>query len=242
MNAASTPALRVSNLRAGYGPVAVLHGVSFAVPAGSVVALLGPNGAGKSTLIRALSGLIPSEGKVELNGTELSELPAHKRPRLGLSTVTDTGSLFPDLSVVENIRLGAAVRGGPIRSDAQPAQLMVDAGTRFPAIRERGSTLAGLLSGGEQRMVALAKALASNPSVLMLDEPSQGLSPAIVKELSGYLPKLKGENLAILLVEQNVSLAQAVADSYAVLVDGRIVEVGPVNALNPGHLAHKYLG
>ncbi|MDI6912319.1 ABC transporter ATP-binding protein [Nocardioides sp.] len=226
--------LSIRNLTAGYGALKICQGIDLEIPAGSIVALLGSNGAGKSTFMRALSGLLPSQGSILLGDRQLSGRSVHQRARAGLVTVSDDRALFPELTVRENLRLGASLGG--VR-DPMPELVR-----RFPALAERGGTKVGLLSGGEQQMVALTKALVARPKVLLLDEPSQGLAPSVIKTLSEALMSLRDENLAVLIAEQNVDMVDRVADSFAVLSDGRVVGRNVMEKLDRGHLAQQFLG
>src|ERR1700720_985260 len=183
---AGAPLLEVEALSAGYGPLAVLDNVSLKVGRGEVIALFGPNGAGKSTLMKALSGLIrPVQGTIHLGGMELAQLPAHLVARAGLILVPEGRQVFPQLSVAENLRLGATRRG-----DFELAEIETML-ARFPRLRPRLHTAAGLLSGGEQKMLALARGLLARPDILLLDEPSLGLAPAVVVELFEQFKRLR---------------------------------------------------
>lgn len=213
--------LVVRNLSASYGDLQVCRDVSIEVRPGEVVALIGPNGAGKTSFIGALGGTVASRGEILLGSTRLDGRPIHQRTRLGLATVPDNRGLFPPLSVDENIRLGSMFVPRA-RRDAVVAQALAT----FPFLQERGATIAGSLSGGQQQMLAIAKCLAGDPKALLLDEPSQGLAPIILDEIVKVLGELKKRGLPVLLVEQNYGLVERTADRFAVMVGGRIVMTG----------------
>lgn len=215
--------LVVSGLRAGYGPVRVLHGIDFKVEQGEIVALLGANGAGKTTTLRALCALLPAEGEVVLAGKGLRGVSAADRVRAGLAHIPQGRGTFSDFTVHENLELGAISRSdrGTVQSD------MGKWFARFPRLAERRSQRAGLLSGGEQQMLAVARALMSRPRLLLCDEPSLGLAPAITQELFALLRDLNAnEGLAILLVEQNANLTLRIAHRAYVLETGLIAVSG----------------
>jgi branched-chain amino acid transport system ATP-binding protein len=214
--------LDVAGVHTYYGDSHVLHGVSLEVRAGEAVALLGRNGVGKTTLIRTVVGFTPPrEGSVRLDGEAIHRLPPHVIARRGIGLVPQGRRIFAPLSVTENLLLGA--RGGPFTT-ARVHEL-------FPRLRERAGQGGGTLSGGEQEMLAVGRALMTNPRLLLLDEPSEGLAPLIVREIGRLLLRLKGEGLSILLVEQNVRLALRVADRAYVMSKGQIVYHGDASAL-----------
>ena len=231
-------ALTVSALAAGYSGAPVLRGVSLEVNSGELVAMLGANGAGKSTLMRSLSGLLrPVAGHIVLLGREVSTFSAHEVARSGLVLVPEGRQVFPELSVEANIRLGAHTR-----KDYQPAE--VDAMLkRFPMIERRRGNRAGLLSGGEQQMLAIARGLMAKPKVLLLDEPSLGLAPAIINDLFDVLASLRDEGMTVLLVDQMAALALAIADRAYVIESGDIVAAGsPEEIRSDAALERAYLG
>ena len=230
--------LGVGALVAGYGAEPVLHGIDLRVRRGELVALLGANGAGKSTLMRALAGLHrPVRGGIHLEGTELAGLPAERIVARGLVLVPEGRQVFPELSVRDNIRLGAFLDSRDI--DARTESML----ERFPRLRERLHQRAGLLSGGEQQMLAIARGLMSKPRVLLLDEPSLGLAPKIILELFGALDALRGEGLTVVLVDQMAALALALCDRAYVIEGGRIVAEGSASEIAAdGALARAYLG
>ena len=224
-------------LTAGYGRLGVLADLSIRVARGEAVALLGPNGAGKSTLMKALSGLLrPIGGSVLLDGTPLQDLPAHRVARLGVTLVPEGRQVFPHLSVRDNLRLGATRRP---RLD--PAALE-DVLGRFPRLRPLLDRPAGLLSGGEQQMLAVARGLLSEPTILLLDEPSLGLAPTIATELFGQLAVLADEGMTLVVVDQMAEHALAMADRGYVIEGGRIVQSGSAVDLRTAALHDIYLG
>jgi len=226
-------------LRAGYGAVKVLRDIVISVGQGELVAVLGPNGAGKSTLMRALSGLTrPIEGDVRLVGEAIEKLDASRIAAKGLVLVPEGRQVFPELSVLDNLRLGAYAR-----PDAQVTERIEAMLARFPRLRERASQRAGLLSGGEQQMLAIARGLMARPRVLMLDEPSLGLAPKLVEDLFDLMAQLRDEGVTILLVDQAAVMALSVADRAYVLQSGSIVHAGSAAALRADPaLAKAYLG
>jgi branched-chain amino acid transport system ATP-binding protein len=216
--------LRVDGLAAGYGAFLVLRDLRFEVRPGLTV-ILGPNGAGKTTLLRALNGLIPRRGEVRLDGDDLPE-KTHEIVRAGVALVAEGRQLFPQMTVLENLELGAwlapkAERAGRIE------QVLAD----FPKLRERAQQMAGTMSGGEQQMVAVARAMMSAPRLLMLDEPSLGLAPRMVDELLAIARRIADAGTTVLMVEQNVKKALAVADRGYVLERGALVASGPARLL-----------
>ncbi len=220
------PALDTAALTAGYGALPVLRGLDLRVGRGEMVALLGPNGAGKSTLMKALSGLLrPVGGHVGFLGKRIAALPAHQVARAGLVLVPEGRQVFPQLSVAQNMALGATRRGA---ASAEEIEAML---LRFPRLRARLHTNAGLLSGGEQQMLAIARGLLARPEVLLLDEPSLGLAPAVVDELFAALARMRDEGLTLLLVDQMAELALSLADRCYVLNGGRIVREGDAATL-----------
>jgi ABC-type branched-subunit amino acid transport system ATPase component len=235
--AAGAPMLEVEELSAGYGPLAVLDRVSLKVGRGEVIALFGPNGAGKSTLMKALSGLIrPVSGTVRLDGKNLAALSAPLVARAGLILVPEGRQVFPQLTVAENLRLGATRRNDFAESEIE------DMLERFPRLRPRLHTAAGLLSGGEQQMLAVARGLLARPDVLLLDEPSLGLAPAVVAELFEQFTRLRDEGMTLLIVDQMADYALAIADRGYVLGGGRVVAEGSPSQLRGAMLDDAYLG
>jgi branched-chain amino acid transport system ATP-binding protein len=232
--------LEVRGLSAGYGKVEVLHGLDLTVDKGAIVTVIGPNGAGKSTLLSALMGLIPAQGSVRYAAEDLSGLPTEARvPRLCL--VPERRELFGGLAVADNLLLGAFPR---LRRGARDVRDDLAAiYQRFPRLQERRAQLAATLSGGERQMLALARALMARPSVLMLDEPSLGLAPKIVRDIFHVIADLKSTGVSILLVEQNARAALQVADYGYVLEMGEFVLQGPAADLAASpRVVETYLG
>jgi branched-chain amino acid transport system ATP-binding protein len=213
--------LSVSNVETYYGPIMAIRGVSFAVPRGSIVTILGANGAGKTTILKTVSGVMdPQKGTVTLEGREIQGMDPDKVARLGLSHVPEGREVFPLLTVQENLKMGAYFRkdGEGIRDDLGMVY------EYFPFLRARAHQLAGRLSGGEQQMLSISRALMARPKMMLLDEPSLGLSPKLVKEIFDIILRINRErNVTILLVEQNANMALQVADYGYVLEVGRIV-------------------
>ena len=235
--AAGPSVLDVRELSAGYGSLAVLEHVALRVARGETIAVLGPNGAGKSTLMKALSGLIrPVKGSIGFGGVELKRLPAHLVARAGLILVPEGRQVFPQLTVAENLRLGATRRG-----DFELAEIETML-ARFPRLRPRLHTAAGLLSGGEQQMLAVARGLLARPDILLLDEPSLGLAPAVAAELFGQFMKLRDEGMTLLIVDQMADHVLAIADRGYVLAGGRVVAEGGAAELRNASLDDAYLG
>jgi ABC-type branched-subunit amino acid transport system ATPase component len=226
-------------LQAGYGPVNVLRDISLSVAEGEMVAVLGPNGAGKSTLMRALSGLgRPVGGEIRFVGEDIARERANTIAARGLVLVPEGRQVFPEMSVTDNLLLGAYARPGD--DVAQRAEQMLE---RFPQLAARRSQRAGLLSGGEQQMLAIARGLMARPRVLMLDEPSLGLAPKLVEGLYDLLAQLRDESVTILLVDQTAALALSVADRAYVLQSGAIVHAGPAQEMRTDPaLTQAYLG
>jgi branched-chain amino acid transport system ATP-binding protein len=219
--------IEVRELCAGYAGVAVLRGVSLSVAPGELVALVGANGAGKSTLLKCIAGLLrPTSGTIALDGASLAAEPAHHVVRAGIALVPEGRRLFARLSVDDNLLLG-----GHGRPDADRRDALARARALFPVLAERGGQLAGTLSGGEQQMLAIARALMSRPKFLLLDEPSLGIAPRVVTRIYETLAAIHREGLGILLVEQNVRLALGRASRAYVIQTGRIVLSGTADEL-----------
>ncbi len=215
--------LAVENLVMRYGPVEALRGISFNVRQGEIVALLGANGAGKSTTLAAIAGLLkPTSGTVTYHGRPVSGLPPETLSRQGISLVPEGRRIFASLSVAENLWLGGASHATAEERRIRQNQLE----ERFPILRERTRQKAGLLSGGEQQMLAIARALMSKPKLLLLDEPSLGLAPQMVERVFDLITTLRDEGITILLVEQNVPMSLAIADHGVVLANGRVAMAG----------------
>jgi branched-chain amino acid transport system ATP-binding protein len=221
--------LGIENLCAGYNEIEVLHGVNLKVFEGEFVCIIGANTAGKSTILRAISRQVPRvSGSLQFAGTDLSTRAAHQVPALGIAHVPEGRQVFPDMTVEENLLLGAFTA----RTASDLAARMQDVFTLFPRLSERRQQLAGTLSGGEQQMVAVGRALMLKPKLLLLDEPSHGLAPKVVEEMHDAFVKIHRRGTSILLVEQNVSLALDVATRGYVLESGRIALEGASAELN----------
>ena len=230
--------LSVRDVRAGYGPLEVLHGVSLEVNQGEIVVILGANGAGKTTTMRAVSGMIARQGSVRFEDADITSLSAEKIVRLGIAQVPQGRGTFTELTVEDNLRAGAYVRGDAIDADIARWYDV------FPRLAERRTQRAGSLSGGEQQMLAIARALMSRPKLLLCDEPSLGLAPLITQELFEVLRKLNAEEgLSVLLVEQNANLALKVAHRVYLLETGNIVASGTASEIASDDSIRKaYLG
>jgi len=216
--------LQVQNLNVHYGVIHALHDVSLEVSAGEIVTLIGSNGAGKSTTLMTLSGLHnPTSGSVDFEGKNLLALPAHERVKVGLVQSPEGRRVFGTMTVAENLDLGSYAR----RDRAQIAGELEEIYDMFPRLRERRNQAAGTLSGGEQQMLAIGRALMSKPRLLLLDEPSLGLAPLLVKEIFNDLKRIRERGVTVLLVEQNAHMALAIADRAYVLETGRVVMSGP---------------
>ncbi|MEO6205467.1 MAG: ABC transporter ATP-binding protein [Mycobacteriales bacterium] len=229
-------ALDVIDLTAGYGRIQVLHGVSFSVPQGSVVALLGPNGAGKTTTLNCIAGLLnPTGGHVHIGGHHLNGAPADRLARAGLCTIPEGRGVFPNLTVAENVSLFA------FAAQATPGEIEERSYAQFPVLAERRHQLAGRLSGGEQQMLAMARALSSDPALLLLDELSMGLAPKIVQDLYEIVGDIGRRGISVLVVEQFARRALAVAQLGIVMVQGRVTAIGEPADIE-GELSAAYLG
>jgi branched-chain amino acid transport system ATP-binding protein len=233
--------LELEDLHAGYGGAPVLKGVSLRVEQGEFVAVVGPNGAGKTTLFKAISGTVAARaGRIRFRGTDLSSVPAAHRPHLGIAHVPEGRQLFPSLTVMENLEMGATTAAGRRDWAANLARVL----DWFPILKERRNQLAGTLSGGQQQMVAVGRGLTSSPHLLMLDEPSMGLAPAVADFIFERLAEIRRQaGLTILLVEQRVAEALDSADRGYVLEAGRIALEGPQETLRrDDRVRQAYLG
>jgi len=220
--------LEIKNLNVHYGVIHVLKGISLNVEKGEIVTLIGANGAGKTTTLRTISGLkAPTDGEILLEGKSIVKVPAPKRVEMGLSQVPEGRRVFAGMSVFENLELGAFLRNdkGQIKQD------MENVFARFPILGDRRKQLAGTLSGGEQQMLAMGRALMSRPRILLLDEPSMGLAPLLVKEIFEIVKDISKSGTTILLIEQNANIALSVADRAYVLENGKIVISGDAKEL-----------
>ncbi|MFM6997522.1 MAG: ABC transporter ATP-binding protein [Limnohabitans sp.] len=237
----STALLQVSQLRAGYGRAEVLHGLDLHADKGGVITVIGPNGAGKSTLLNTLMGILPGQGKIEFDGQDIGHLTLEERVMLGIALVPEKRELFGTMSVEDNLLLGGyrQMRLG----NRQWRARMDEVFDIFPRLKERRAQEAGTLSGGERQMLAVGRSLMSRPAVLMLDEPSLGLAPLIVKEIFAIIERLRQTGVTIVLVEQNARAALAVADHGYVLEMGEMALQGPASALaNDPRVIDTYLG
>ena len=224
--------LQVENLHAGYGKVRVLQGISLQVPSGTLVTLIGSNGAGKTTTLRAVSGMIkPTEGRITLSGREIAGLPPYEITKRGMAHSPEGRRVFPTLSVTDNLLLGAFPRLTGSREKGDVDGDIVRMYELFPRLGERREQLAGTLSGGEQQMLAMARALMLQPEVLLLDEPSMGLAPRLVEEVFATIARLKAAKITMLLVEQFAAAALDVADYGYVMENGKLTVQGPAAEL-----------
>ena len=231
--------LSIAGLRAGYGKIEVLHDVALAIEQGQIVTLIGANGAGKTTLLKTISGLIrPAAGTIDFEGESIVRRPPHKIVARGLSHVPEGRAILKRMTVLDNLRMGAYVR-----SDGEVDRDIESVFVRFPVLAERRDQMAGTLSGGEQQMLAIGRALVARPRLLLLDEPSLGLAPKFVTRIFLTLRELKQEGKTILLVEQNARQALQVADRGYVMERGRIVLTGSgQELLNTPEVRQTYLG
>lgn len=229
--------LEVRDIHAAYGQVKVLHGVSFNVNAGEILCLLGRNGAGKTTTLKTVMGLVPmSDGAMSLDGEDLTRLQAHEIPRLGIGYIPQGRRLFAQLTVAENIEIGLMTRN----QGADTRDWVLDL---FPRLRERLKQTAGTLSGGEQQMLATARALCLRPKVLLLDEPTEGLQPSMIELIRDVISKMKAQGFGIVLVEQRVDAVLSIADRVVFLENGRSVDRRtPSELKNDPALLTRYLG
>jgi len=233
--------LTITDLRSRYGRIEVLHGISLNVSRGEVVAVIGANGAGKTTLMRTISGVQPiSAGTIEYSGSSLDRASAHRRVGLGISQVPEGRHIFSSLSVEDNLLVGSWSLSRAVRAESSRLDWAYDA---FPILKEKRKLVAGGLSGGQQQMLAISRAMMSHPKLLLLDEPSMGLAPIIVSEIFDTLRQLKDEGLTILIVEQNANAALAFADRAYVMETGTVALEGTSSeiAVDP-RVREVYLG
>jgi branched-chain amino acid transport system ATP-binding protein len=232
-----TPLLELHEVTASYGPVKALHGISLTVDEGAIVAVLGANGAGKTTTLRAISHTVRTGGDIRFAGKSLGRQRAEGIAGMGIAHVPEGRGLFPELTLVENLRLGAYIRRGSIKTDLDRVY------EYFPWMGRRKSELAGSLSGGEQQMLALAKAFMQQPRLLLLDEPSLGLAPIIVSEIFSIVRELNQEGMTVLVVEQNAHIALQLASTAYVLEVGTVALHGPSAELERNESVRRsYLG
>jgi len=232
--------LEVSNLDVFYGAIHALQGISFNIQKGEIVTLIGANGAGKSTTLRTISGLIrPRNGSIVYKGQDITTVAAEQIVRMGISHVPEGRKIFAPLTVKENLRMGAYTRNDPVEIKASMERVY----TSFPRLRERENQLGGTLSGGEQQMLATGRGLMSRPELLLLDEPSMGLSPILVQEIFNIIKEINSQGTSILLVEQNAQMALSIAHRAYVLETGRIVMEGDAREVsNNPQVKAVYLG
>jgi branched-chain amino acid transport system ATP-binding protein len=228
--------LELHDIVGGYGSTTVLRGVSVSVPAGSVVALLGPNGAGKSTTMRMASGLLrPSAGRVEFDGVDITRVGSTRRAQLGICHIIEGRSIFPSLTVQENLLLQSP-------KNASRADVLAETADAFPALADRRRQIAGTLSGGEQQMLSLMRAYLAKPRVVLVDEASLGLAPLVVDSIFAFLDRIAASGVSLLVVEQYVSRALALAETVYLLHQGSIVFGGPTNELDEEQIFALYAG
>jgi branched-chain amino acid transport system ATP-binding protein len=234
----SSLALRLSGLCVAYGAIEAVKKIDLEVPSGELVALIGANGAGKTTSLKAIAGLLPWSGAIELFGQPIRAVPAHQLLGRGLALVPEGRGMFTRMTVAENLQMGAFTR-----RDAQIGSDLEEMYGRFPRLKERARQLAGTLSGGEQQMLAMARALMSRPKLLLLDEPSMGLSPMLVERIFSVIREVSERGISILLVEQNARLALEIAHRGYVMESGQISLSGPASSLlNDPRVREAYLG
>lgn len=234
------PLLEVKDLSVYYGVIQALKGISFTVNKGEIVTLIGANGAGKTTTMQSVVGLINSKtGSIVYDGQDITRFPAHKIVQLGMTQVPEGRRVFQELTVYENLLMGAYIN----KDKKQFKQDVEDIYTRFPRLSERRNQIAGTLSGGEQQMLAMGRALMSHPKLLMLDEPSMGLSPLLVSQVFDIIKEIHNQGTTILLVEQNAEMALSIADRAYVLETGNISMSGKASDLaNDDNVRKAYLG
>lgn len=232
--------LEVKDLEVYYGMIQAIKGISFEVNQGEVIALIGANGAGKTTTLHTITGLLsPKKGSVMFEGTDITKIPAHKIVSMGMAHVPEGRRVFAELSVYENLKMGAYTR----KDKNEIEESLANVYKRFPRLEERRNQMAGTLSGGEQQMLAMGRALMSRPKILLLDEPSMGLSPLLVKEIFRIIQDINKRGTTILLVEQNAKMALGIADRAYVLETGKIVLEGTGEELAASERVRKaYLG
>ena len=232
--------LEIKDLEVHYGVIQAIKGISFEVEKGEVVALIGANGAGKTTTLHTISGLItPTKGTVAFEGKDITKIPGHKIVSMGMAHVPEGRRVFQELTVLQNLKLGAYTRKDKKELD----ETLKTVYKRFPRLEERKNQLAGTLSGGEQQMLAMGRALMSHPSIILMDEPSMGLSPIFVNEIFDIIKEVSAQGTTVLLVEQNANKALSIADRAYVLETGNIVLSGNAKSLlNDDAIKKAYLG
>lgn len=232
--------LQINNLEVNYGMIKALKGISLEVNEGEIIALIGANGAGKTTTLHTISGILPSQGgEILYEGQNIAKIPAHKIVKMGISQVPEGRRVFAELSVLDNLRMGAFIRKDRVAIEEDLKNIY----KRFPRLEERKNQLAGTLSGGEQQMLAMGRALMSKPKILLLDEPSMGLSPIYVSEIFDIIKSINEGGTTVLLVEQNAKKALAIANRAYVLETGTISLSGDAKELlNNDEVKKAYLG
>lgn len=232
--------LEIKDIEVFYGVIQAIKGISFEVNEGEVIALIGANGAGKTTILHTITGLLsPKKGSVIFEGKDITRVPAHKIVSLGMAHVPEGRRVFAELSVYQNLKMGAYTR----KDKAEIAQTLEMVYKRFPRLEERKNQLAGTLSGGEQQMLAMGRALMSHPKIIVMDEPSMGLSPILVNEIFDIIQEVSAGGTTVLLVEQNAKKALSIADRAYVLETGKIVLDGDAKELmNDDSIKKAYLG
>ena len=230
--------LRIDNLRVNYGGIEAVKDISFSVPEGQIVTLIGANGAGKSTTLRTIAGLIkPADGRIRLQSEDITGIAPDRIVSKGITLVPEGRHVFPDLTVLENLRIGAYLRKDSLEDDLNWVY------TLFPRLKERSWQAAGTLSGGEQQMLAVGRALMSRPKLMMMDEPSLGLAPLVVKDIFSIIKRINQQGVTILLIEQNANMALHIADTAYVLETGRLTLSGTGKELLSNEAVKKaYLG
>jgi len=233
--------LTLESLSVHYGSIAAVRDVSLDVHAGEIFSVIGTNGAGKSSLLRAIAGLEPAKtGSIRFDGVDITRLPAHKRPGLGLALAPEGRGIFPDQSVLDNLRLGALAARASAREQARRLDAQY---ALFPRLAERCDQMAGTLSGGEQQMLAIARALMGVPRLLLLDEPSLGLAPLVIKEIFCAIAALRQQGITVILVEQMAHQALSIADRACLLETGELTRIGESSALKSDPMIRAaYLG
>jgi branched-chain amino acid transport system ATP-binding protein len=232
--------LEVENIEVGYGDAMALWGVSLQIGEKQIVSVVGPNGAGKSTLVNAIAGILrPGKGRIMMNGVDISHIPGHRVCDHGIAIVPEGRRLFTNMTVIDNLLLGSYRNA----ARAERAQALEEVFSLFPILRDRRQQVSGLMSGGQQQMVAIGRALMARPRLMLMDEPSLGLSPVIVEEMFEIIRMVKDRGVSVLLVEQNVNKALAIASHAFVIEQGRVITSGKPDVLiNDASIREAYLG
>lgn len=232
--------LKVEDVKVYYGMINAIKGISFEVKQGEIIALIGSNGAGKTTILHTITGLIsPASGKITFEGTDITKVPAHKIVGMGMAHVPEGRRIFQQLTVLDNLKLGAFL----LKDEKQIKKNLEYVYDHFPRLKERKNQIAGTLSGGEQQMLAMGRALMSNPKIILMDEPSMGLSPILVSEIFQIISEVSADGTTVLLVEQNAKKALSIADRAYVLETGKIILSGDAKDLMHNEQIKKaYLG